>query len=310
VAPAAVPDLIILEASDLAEAARAGLLSVLPALAAEDELTVNEFARQASVIDGRRYGSPFGSRADVMVFRAEDVGPAPRSWSDLLSSPPPFVFPAGDPEALTTLAQYLAQGAALTDAGGELQLDPVTLEQVLAFYGSAHNAGLLPLTVRQYETSLETWGAFHEGRATTAVAPLHVFLAEGRPNESAAPLPTRDGVGTCLASTWSWALVTDEPRRRAAALELLSWLSDPTFLGGWTQALGLLPADGPTLDAWEDGAEKSLVMQLTSVTRASPPMEIRVALGAAIRNSIDAVLSGQLTPSAAALAAVQALPQP
>jgi ABC-type glycerol-3-phosphate transport system substrate-binding protein len=105
-------------------------------------------------------------------------------------------------------------------------------------------------------------------------------------------------------------LVTDEPRRRAAALELLSWLSDPTFLGGWTQALGLLPADGPTLDAWEDGAEKSLVMQLTSVTRASPPMEIRVALGAAIRNSIDAVLSGQLTPSAAALAAVQALPQP
>jgi hypothetical protein len=51
-------------------------------------------------------------------------------------------------------------------------------------------------------------------------------------------------------------------------------------------------------------------MQLTSVTRASPPMEIRVALGAAIRNSIDAVLSGQLTPSAAALAAVQALPQP
>jgi ABC-type glycerol-3-phosphate transport system substrate-binding protein len=310
VAPAAVPDLITLEASDLAEAARAGLLATLPPLAAEDELTVNEFARQAAVIDGRRYGSPFGSRADVMVYRAEDLGPAPRSWSDLLSSTPPFVFPAGDPEALTTLAQYLAQGASLTNASGALQLDPVTLEEVLAFYGSAHNAGLLPLTVRQYETSLETWGAFHEGRATTAVSPLHVFLAEGRPNESAAPLPTRDGVGTCLASTWSWALVTDDPRRQTAALELLSWLSDPAFLGGWTQALGLLPADGPTLDAWEDGAEKSLAMQLTSVTRASPPMEVRVALGAAIRNSIDAVLSGQLTPSAAAQAAVQALPQP
>ncbi|HET7010860.1 MAG TPA: extracellular solute-binding protein [Anaerolineales bacterium] len=308
VAPAGVPDLITLEASDLAEAARAGLVTALPPL--EEQAAADGYAQLATSVDGVRYGAPFGSRADVLVFRAEDLGPAPRSWADLLSSTPPFLFPAGDPEAQTTLAQYLSQGVGLTNPDGRYALDPIALEEVLAFYGSAHNAGLLPLTVRQYETSLETWGAFHEGRSTSAVAPLHVFLAEGRANESAAPLPTRDGTGTCLTSTWAWALVAAEPRRQAAATELMNWLTEPGFLGEWTQALGLLPPDSASLDAWADGPEKSLATQLSTVAAPLPPAELRAAVGAAIRSAIDSVLSGQLTPSAAAMAAIQALPQP
>jgi ABC-type glycerol-3-phosphate transport system substrate-binding protein len=307
VAPAAVPDLVTLEASDLVEAAAAGLLAPLPPLSVDVE---PNYAQQSVTVNDQRFGAPFGSRAEVLVFRDEDVGPAPRSWADLISSTPPFLFAAGDPEALMTVAQYLAQGAELADAGGTPRLDPIALEEVLAFYGSALNAGLLPLTVRQYESSLETWGAFHEGRATSAIAPLHVFLAEGRLGESAAPIPTRDGAGTCLTSTWAWAVVAHEPDRLTAAVELLNWLTEPEFLADWTQAVGLLPPDAETLAAWEDGAEKSLATQLAAVARPIPPSATRLAVGAALRTSIDAVLSGQLTPSAAALAASQALPQP
>ena len=311
VAPAALPDLITLDSSDLAQAAvGAGLAALIP-LPEEADAGIFDFARQAVEIGGERYGQPFGSRADVLVFRVDSFARAPRSWSDLLSSTPPFLFPAGDPEALTTLAEYLSLEAGLADERGELRLDPLALEEVLAFYGSAHNAGLLPLTVRQYESSLETWGAFHEGRASSAVAPLHVFLAEGRPTtEWAAPLPTRDGAGVCLALAWSWALVTQDPERKQLANDLMAWLTDPTFLGPWTQALGLLPVDRATLDAWLDGTDKTLAEQLIKVARPTPMIGVRSAVGAPIRAAVDSVLSGQLTPNAAALAAAQALPAP
>ena len=311
VAPAALPDLITLDSSDLAQAAvGAGLAALIP-FSEEADAAIFDFARQAVEVGGERYGQPFGSRADVLVFRVDSFSRAPRSWSDLLSSTPPFLFPAGDPEALTTLAEYLSLEAALTDERGEVRLDPLGLEEVLAFYGSAHNAGLLPLTVRQYESSLETWGAFHEGRASSAVAPLHVFLAEGRPTtEWAAPIPTRDGAGVCLALTWSWALVTQDPERKQLTNDLMAWLTDPTFLGPWTQALGLLPVDRATLDAWDDGTDKTLAEQLVEVARPMPTFGVRSAVGAPIRVAVDSVLSGQLTPNAAALAAAQALPAP
>jgi ABC-type glycerol-3-phosphate transport system substrate-binding protein len=311
VAPAALPDLITLDSSDLAQAAAgAGLVELVPLLE-EGDSAVFDFARQAVEIGGERFGQPFGSRADVLVFRVDSFSRAPRSWSDLLSSRPPFLFPAGDSEALTTLAEYLSLEVSLADERGELRLDPLGLEEVLAFYGSAHNAGLLPLTVRQYETSLETWGAFHEGRASSAVAPLHVFLAEGRPTtEWAAPLPTRDGGGVCLALAWSWALVTQDPERKQLAGDLMAWLTDPAFLGPWTQALGLLPVDRASLDAWLDGTDKTLAQQLVEVARPMPTIGVRSAVGAPIRSAVDSVLSGQLTPNAAALAASQALPSP
>ena len=310
VAPAALPDVLALDSSDLAQAATAGQLAALPPLPAEPETGVFDFTRRAVDVGGTRYGTPFGSRADVLVFRTDAFSRAPRSWSDLLSSTPPFLFPAGDPEGQITLAEYLSLGASLTDDRGQLRLDSLNLEEVLAFYGSAHSAGLLPLTVRQYESPLETWGAFHEGRATSAVAPLHVFLAEGRSNELAAPLPTRDGDGVCLAMTWSWALVTQDTARQPLALELMTWLSAPAFLGEWTQALGLLPADHESLNAWSDGADKALAEQLISVTQAMPTAGVRAAVGAPIRSAVDSVLSGQLTPNAAALAAAQAVPPP
>lgn len=310
VAPAALPDVIALDSSDLAQAAGMGLVVALPPIAPDDGDGIFAFAREAIDIAGTRYGAPFGSRADVLVFRTDAFSRAPRSWSDLLSSTPPFLFPAGDPEGQTTLAEYLSLGSSLTNEQGQLSLDPLNLEEVLAFYGSAHNAGLLPLTVRQYETSLETWGAFHEGRASSAVAPLHVFLAEGRPTELAVPLPTRDGTGVCLVTTWSWALVAKDPQRQTLAQELMTWLSAPAFLAGWTQSLGLLPIDHASLQAWSEGGDKTLAEQVVEVARAMPTAAVRAVVGSPLLSAVDSVLTGQLTPNAAALAAAQAVPSP
>ncbi len=74
--------------------------------------------------------------------------------------------------------------------------------------------------------------------------------------------------------------------------------------------MGLLPADHESLNAWRDGADKTLAEQLISVTQAMPTAGVRATVGAPIRSAVDSVLSGQLTPNAAALAAAQAVPPP
>jgi ABC-type glycerol-3-phosphate transport system substrate-binding protein len=310
VAPAALPDLVTLDSSDLVEAAAGGVLAPLAPFPEGADTGTFAFARQAAQVGEIRYGAPFAARVDVLVFRTDSFFRAPGTWSDLLSSTPPFLFPAGDPDSQVTLAQYLALGAAPADETGKPRLDPLALEEVLAFYGSAHTAGLLPLTVRQYETSLETWEVFHEGRATSAVAPLQTYLSERRSTELAGPLPTRDGEGVSLASVWSWALVTPNPQRQPLALELIDLLSEPGFLAGWTQALGLLPADRASLDGWHEGDDKNLAVLLAAVARPLPAPEVRAGLGAPIRAAVDSVLSGQLTPNAAAMAAAQAVTPP
>jgi ABC-type glycerol-3-phosphate transport system substrate-binding protein len=270
-----------------------------------------DYALAAARMDGGFYGLPFASQALVLAYQTDLFVAPPFSWSDLLASPGPFVFPGGDPEATFTLAQYLALGGPLTDAAGRPGLDPTILAQVLAFYGSARSSNVLPLSARQYTTATQTWGLLRGGRAASALATLSSFLAEGDPKTlSAIPLPTRDGAGTVLTRAWSWSIVGRDPSRQALAGELIAWLIDPTFLGPWTHALGLLPSTTEALSQWPDGADLAVASRLVTVARPAPPAEVLAAFGPPLQEAVVSVLSGEATPEKAALAAAQAIHSP
>jgi len=183
----------------------------------------------------------------------------------MVGGPAPFLFPAADPQAAFTLAEYLSAGGLLTQAEGHPAIDPAALEDVLTFYGSAYSAGVLPLTSRQYESPRQTLGLFDERRAASAVAPLEAWMDQPRSGSAAASLPTRDGAGIALARTWSWTLVTRDDDLQATAVALVEWLSDPSFLGPWTFALGSLPPNAVALEEWPAGPSKTLVQQLVNV---------------------------------------------
>ncbi len=303
-APAALPDLISLSAGDLAAAADEGTISAYPAsLPPPDQDSWYPFALLSSQRLGTRYGVPSASQTDVLVYDRTVVGRAPSSWSDVLGSPAPFLFPAADPRAAFTLAQYLALDGQLEQLEGSPTIDPAALEEVLKFYGSAYNAGTLPLISRQYQSSAQTWGAFEEGRVTSAVAPLDGWMTKSSEAAAAGALPTRGGSGIALTTTWSWAVVTRDAERQAMVVDLVEWLSEPSFLGSWTHALGMLPPNATALEAWPEGEATVLANQLVLIARPMPSGKVIAAVGPAVSKAVDAVLSGELAPQAAALRA-------
>jgi len=304
VAPDAVPDLIALSPGDLAVAAEEEVVQPYPGpLPPPQEEEWFEFALASASAQGTRYGVPSAGQTDVLVYDVSAYGRLPSDWAAIVGGPAPFLFPAADPRAAFTLAQYLAASGPLVTPQGGPAIDPGSLEGVLTFFGSAYSAGVLPLTSRQYTMAAETADVFAQHRAVSAVAPLETWMADPPPGSAAGALPTRDGSGVALARTWTWSVVTKRPQVQAIAVDLVEWLSDPEFLGAWTYALGSLPPNAAALENWPAGTAKALVQQLAVVAQPLPSRVVADIVGPALHKAVEAVLSGAMTPQTAALQA-------
>ncbi len=311
-APASLPDILALDSLSLTAATLKGLIVPLTGLVDEpDEQGWYGFARSTSTVGGSFFGLPFGADAEVFAYQTAGYAVPPLAWAAVLSGPSPFLFPAADPNASFTLAQYLSLGGPLLDAAGQPTLDAALLGQVLGYYASAREAAIIPLSARQYSSAAETWSVLLAGRARAALAPFGSFLTESnRAGLSAIPLPTQDGAGVCFANTWSWALVTSDPERQEVAAELLRWLTEPEFLGPWTHALGLLPPTTSAFNLWPQGEDIALVSQLVTSALPQPSMEFLATFGPPLREAALAVLEGSLSPDEAASAASLAIRAP
>jgi multiple sugar transport system substrate-binding protein len=311
-APAALPDLITLDPTGLRAATIKGLIVPLSGLVPEPEAPEwYEHALGAARVDGDLYGLPFAAEAEVLSYNLTRYPRPPLSWAEVLAGPAPFVFPAGDPSALFTLAEYTSLGASLTNESGRPTLDGQALTEVLTFYGSSRAAGVIPLSVRQFVTDDDTWAAVRGERAAAGTAPLSLFLGQFDPQTQAAlPLPTKGGAGVCFAQTWSWALVSQDPNIQAVSAELLAWLEAPDFLGPWTSELGMLPPNRSVLEQWPNGLQRTIATRLVSVSRPMPAEEDLATFGPPLQAAVDSVLSGGATPEQAAQTAAQAVSAP
>jgi ABC-type glycerol-3-phosphate transport system substrate-binding protein len=311
-APSTMPDLITLDTDALADAAGSGLLISLDgSIELPTEPEWYAYALSSLRFDSSTVGIPFAGETNMLAFRTDLYPSAPRRIETLLAEGHSFQFPAGDPNARFTLAQYLAVAGTLTDSDGNVYLDAEILSDVLSFYQTAIEANVLPLTVRQWTDTTQTWAEIQANRAGSAVAPLSLFIQEHDPERlNGAPLPTSTDTGVALAQTWSWGLVAKNDELDQTQVELLSHLMDPVFLGPWTQALGLLPPNGSTLAAWSEGPDSALVSSLVTVTRPLPPRSERNAVAGALLDAVEAVLTGALSPADAAQAAAEAVAAP
>ena len=308
-APALLPDAIIFSSSNLEEAASKkliiGLDDLLPVPETPDWY---EFSLPAARVAGNFVGLPIASEVDILAYRNDLYPSPPRSWEDLLGEPRSFHFPAGDPMATFTLVQYLSLNGFLLNSDEDPALNPAVLSDVLATYNAALAAQILPFSVRQISTAEQSWSALQDNTTASAVAPLSSYMLDPNPEKfSAVPLPTQDGKGVGLASTWSWAIVTQDAERIPIVAELLAWLSAPDFLGLWTHALGMLPPTSSSLAAWPEGDDAALASSLVTVTQAMPYSSIHFTLGPVLYDAVEAVLGGGEAPTTAAQAAAEAL---
>ncbi len=312
VAPAILPNVIALNEEDLASAAAAGLVIPLdtffPSQSLDDYYPVAQtISRQES---GERVGLPFAADALVAVYNANFYATSPLTWTSVTTGT--FIFPGGDPTALTVLDEYLALGGTLADSTGKLALDVDLVAKALSFFRSARDSGILPMSTMAYADPAATWQGFRDGHATVAVTSARQFLADyGRVASAAGTLiPAPDGKPLALASGWSWAIVNTEPQRYADAAALLAWLTDPAQLSAWTQAAAVLPMRSSVLAGWPSSPRAVFAGEVMAKSHLKPAGAVLTKVGPPLQQALADVLNDRATPASAAATAQQTVEKP
>lgn len=302
-APGALPDLLTLDQEALSLAAAEGMLLPLDEWVEAPNEDWYDFAENGIRINGVEFGLPFSAEAVVFAYRTARYANPPLTWAQLLDENKLFCWPAADPQSSLTFDIYRHLGGDFIDEDNQPILEAGALAEILTFFTTAQASQLLPASVASAASPEDCWNALSVDDVSAGVVPLqHVLLQMGT-SLAAVPIPTsRDG-GLSPVSTWSWAITNQRPERQELAAELAQWLSDPAFVGAWTQALGYLPASAAALDTWEDSRQLATASGLVTLATVQPSRAFLEPYRDTIHTAMESVLAGDLTPSAAASAA-------
>ncbi len=317
VAPGILPDLAIMDRETMIQAAHEGLIVPIgerldPAIQAE----LYPVAEELGTIDGVLVGLPYTLEVQHTVYRdATFTEKVPNSFEALMNSPSPFSFPAAALSNVnhTVLLQYLAAGGTLVNEDGQPFLDPIALQDVLAFYSIVHEKGRVDTAMFQIADPAETWAMYRDRLSNLAVVTSTLYLSnrEEVRNTSLAWIPTPNGDPYALATGWSWVLVTQDPDREDAAMRLVNFLMNPTNHGTYTQAAFRLPSQPAALAVWGDtDSYVTFGDELLVNAHALPDQSEQAEVGTAIQDAFEAVLLNNVLPAQAANQAAQVVNPP
>jgi ABC-type glycerol-3-phosphate transport system substrate-binding protein len=312
-APLSLPDLIALPRPLLETAALKGLLHAYDNLIdtpPPGDTDWYDYASGLARLQDSRFGLPFAGDAIVLVFRNAAIPKPPATLDALLEGKVPLAFPAGDSQALFTLALYQAAGGKILDEEGRPVLEKEPLTRVLAFYQAASQSGVTPFWLTQFQTDDGSWEAFQKGQADMVITWASRFLQRMPQGTSAAPIPTLDGKGFTLATGWVWALSSPHPESQKLAAELAVFLSQSEFLGDWTVVSGFLPPRPDALSRWPATAQRAFIQQVSTSAHLVPSADVLPALSAPLSEATVDMLKLQGDPASAAQTAVNSLLNP
>jgi ABC-type glycerol-3-phosphate transport system substrate-binding protein len=317
VAPGILPDLAIMDRESMLQAAHEGLVVPIgdlldPAIRSE----LYPVAQELGTIDEVMFGLPYALELHHTVYReAVFTEDAPNSFEALLQSPTSFSFPAAALGNVnhTVLVQYLAAGGTLVDEDGQPLLDPIALQDVLAFYAIVHEEGTVDTALFQIADPAETWALYRDRLSNLAVVTSALYLSSREEVRGTSPawIPTPNGDPYALASGWSWVMVTQDPDRQDAAMLLVNFLMNPTNHGTYTQSGSWLPSQPAALAVWGDtDPYVSFGDQLLVNAHVLPDQSQQAEVGTAIQDAFEAVLLNNVLPAQAANQAAQVVNPP
>jgi len=314
--PQALPDLVIIDTTELDDAVQAGLVQPLDdLLSTELQEDLFPFVLEAGRFNGQLMGVQFEADVEHLVYNTLKLSAPPLNWTGVLSSEVGYIFPAGGEDGLVNdafLIQYVAAAEAPFDEQGRLHLEKQALTQVLQFYRDGMQVGIIPTTVLEYHTTDDCWPTYLLAEVGMANVSSTRYLAERDKlrNTAFAPIPTRGGSVTTITRGWALAVVTTDPARQKAAGRLIEWLMAPPNNAAWTQATGHLPTRRAAFDHLNqaDDYVPFLHRQLLAAhARPGDPDYERKAR--ALQQAVEDVVSGAASPQAAAAAVMVSVGQ-
>ncbi len=259
--------------------------------------------------NGQWNNQPLTLDAEHLVYDARRVASTPPTWEQTLANKTSFAFAADSTE--TFLFHYVENGGSL-DPTAHPALDANVMQAILDYYQRARANGTLNETTAAMKSAREVMPLFVTGQAPMAQVRARDFLLERQrlPNALAAPIPTRDGRATTLASSWSFVIITNDTARQNAAAQYLVWMIDPARMGEWSNAARLLPASKSAFaQSTESDGYADVMWQLFSDALVAPSFSQQAPYATAWHDAVQAVLTGQLAPEDAAFRALQAITQ-
>lgn len=311
--PSVLPDLVVLDAADLRTVAGSDLVQPLDdfvaSSAAHDRFSI---ASAMGRVDGQTAGAALGVDLQHLAYRPALFDSPPVTWTEVISAPASFLFPAGGVDGQVndaTLIQYLGAGGRLTDAEGNPTLDEDTMIDVFDFYSRCITTTVIAPTQVLTATHVDqVWEQFKAGEGGMTTVRASRYWLEADDTMAAAPIPTKDGRTISIARGWVLAMVTDVPARQDPAMSLIDWLTAPDHNARWTQTTGYLPPTRSALRLWDVSDEEQTVL-LDLLEDAVPPPRASVmeAVGPPMQQALESVLNGRATPEEAAASAVERL---
>ncbi len=304
VVPARLPDLVMLDASQVPPAAEEGALQPLDDLLPADlKKDFFPFAFQVARYREQWVALPFSSDVEHLVYDRAAINPAPRTWNDVLRQKASLLLPLGGDDAF--LLQYFALGATLSDASNQPAIDTGAATQVLNFFKLGHDQNLMPDAALGLKSADEVWPIFAAGQTAMAQVPASRYLGERDKlppslNAAFAPVPTRDGRSATLATAWAFAIPTNDPARQAAAARFIQWMIKAERIAPWLRTLHRLPASRSALSLAVDPPDyAAFIREELEHAAYVPPNAWDAKRSDALRAAIAAVLKGQTTPEEA-----------
>jgi multiple sugar transport system substrate-binding protein len=313
-APSVLPDVVVLNIVDLAQAARTGLVVPLDGLVSP--LLVSDLlpaARAAGTVDGQLVGIPFEMDVEHLIYNTNKVTSTPIVWTDVISANTNYVFPAKGRNGLVNdafLIQYLALGGRLQNEEGQPFLDEQALRTVLGYYRQGVEEGVISPDVLTISTPDDIWPIYISAQVGITHVNAHRFLSDRSVLRSTqfADIPTREGTPLTIGRGQVLAIVARDPAQQAAASRLIEWLMAPDNNAMWNRTRAYIPTRYAAFDMLgnNDPYWPFLRRQL-EIAVPPPAFPEYDQIGRVLQQAVVEVLSDEATPEEAAAAAVDAV---
>jgi ABC-type glycerol-3-phosphate transport system substrate-binding protein len=318
VAPSILPDLVVLDVSELEQAAAVGLLQPLDGLL-DESVTADlyPFATSAGRFGDHLLAVQFAANLEHLAYRPDQVKEPPGTWDELLDAGMPYLFPMGSPQPGSSggasgglqpaiISQYLSAGAAFDPAVRQLAVEAEPLTRLLTFYETAAKTGVLPPNALELADQDATWAIYSSGKVPMAGVSARHYLADsgGLKSSGFAPAPGQSAPVKPVAGGWALGITTTDPERQRAAADLIAWLMKPENAGSWAIAAGWLPTSPAALKTWGTNPYFEFLDQQLASSVSVPVGPESAQAAVQVQKAVEAVLKGDSTPAEAVEAAV------
>lgn len=247
VAPAVLPDLIILRTTDFQEFTQTQLLFPLDGLIEESLVDdLYPFAMRDTTIDGSWLALPLTIEIEHGVTRRNQPQ-EPNTLAELLTEDAPIWLFAGQAHIQGEMSQaLLLQLLALNEQLPlPSRLPPEDeLITLLSTLQGAQQAGAIPLQVLSLSENKELYERLRTGQADLIQSNSRQYIKNAQESQNIifAPLPTLTESKVTVIDGYLFAVTTDQAREQEASSRYLNWLLESSRWGEWSEATGGLPA--------------------------------------------------------------------